>query len=196
MARRFEFRLEALRTVRVRRRDDYRRALAERLRELAACRRRSERCEQLVQETHDELRRLLGGTAEGKRDAGSEATIELPAVRFGCLHLNQLQELVLDSAARRTQIEAEVRDAQAVLAEATKLVKALDKLEERQRRRFDEEVGRRERAEQDELATQRVFASRRDAMPGLSGGPPGMLGAKAPGMKPTAGGADAQRTWK
>ena len=87
--------------------------------------------------------------------------MDLTGVRRHRVYTNYLR--VSLSAARQqvAALRAELAKEQAVLAEATKAVRILDKLEERQRQRHDLAITRAERAEDDEIAAQ--FARRTGA---------------------------------
>ncbi|MFZ5754248.1 MAG: flagellar export protein FliJ [Bacillota bacterium] len=96
--------------------------------------------EQMVKEIQGELARV------------QEGNVSLTAVMVNSYYLEHLQELLERQTELVTQRYTELRDAQGRLREAVKNRKIIDKIREKQYRRFMVEENRREQIFIDELA--------------------------------------------
>jgi len=166
MAKRFRFRLETLRRVRRQRRDDCRRAVAARLRQIAGVQDQIDGFTDQIELHTAAMRGLASPSSPGTAAPGVErappvCTIDLTAVRRYRAYTNYLRYGITAARRQVAALQGELAREQGVLAEATKAVKILDKLEERQRRDHDLTLARLDRAESDEIAAQ---CARRNAL--------------------------------
>jgi len=145
----FKFRLEVLLRVRKQERDAQRRVVAEVLREIGAIERR-------IKEATEALRMEKDNT----RDARGVARLDLAALRGHQFYASRLHRWIgegrMDLAARQTLLEKEREK----LAEASKRLKAIEKLREKHLQRHMLLELRRERVAEDELAAQRYIRRR------------------------------------
>lgn len=140
---RFVFRLEAVRTVRQRAFEDKQRVVAARRRAIAA---EQERIAALQAEIH--------GENDAARQEQAGGRLDIPAVCRARLRVAFLRRQIAEREVRVLAHERELVRERAEMLAANVAVKALDKLEERGRRRFTEEQERRATAEQGEIALQ------------------------------------------
>lgn len=168
MAKRFKFRLTTLRKLRKQRQDECRRVVGARLRQVTGAEEQLDGFgDQLALQTAA-MRRLASPPAdvgEGAAQAATVWTVDLTAVRRHRAYTNQLRAGIVAGQQQLASLKVELSKQQAVLGEATKQVRILDKLEERQRRRHELAVSRAEVAQSDEIAAQ--FA-RRNALAGVA----------------------------
>jgi flagellar export protein FliJ len=179
VAKRFQFRLETLRKLRKQRQDECRRVVARRLRQIAAVEGQIDEFHRQLDLHRAALCRLASPPApdEGKQATTVAASspgepavsVDVTEVRRYRVFVNHLLQSIVDARQRLVELRAELAKEQAVLAEATKAVKVLDKLEERQRRRHDLALARAETAANDEIAAQ---CARRNAL-AVAAGPIG-----------------------
>lgn len=166
MAKRFRFRLEILRRLRKQRQDECRRAVAARLRQITGVQDQIDAFTDRLDLHTAAMRQLASpGAASRATDAGAARpvwTVDLIGVRRHRVYTNYLRVSLGAARQQLAALRAELAKEQAVLAEATKAVRILDKLEDRQRWRHDQAIARAERAEDDEIAAQ--FARRTDAV--------------------------------
>jgi len=158
MAKRFEFRLETVRRLRKQAQDECRRAVAGRLRQISEARGRIAR-----------LSEQLGGQQVAARDlvlAGAgepDARLDVRAVRQHRVYMNHLHQSIVETRQELARLGDLLAEDQAALDGATKQLRVIDKLEEKQRKRHELAVQRLETAESDEIATQHA---RRQGAPG------------------------------
>lgn len=161
MAKRFKFRLETLRKLRKRRQDECRRMVAARLRQIAGVQDQIDAFNDQLDLHVAAMRRLAwpgsgsaAGAAAGAGRVRPVWTVDLTGVRRHRVYTNHLRHTLTAAWQQVVALRAELTREQGVLAKATKAVKVLDKLEERQRQRHDLALARAERAETDEIAAQ------------------------------------------
>ena len=146
MARRFRFRLEAVQRIRTNDRDRRRRVVAEAVRAMRS-----------VQQRIDDCNELLRASVDRTSDLQRSQRIDMHSLRSqrfygGYLHRQLLlagEELV----ARQTELDARRGE----LTEATKRLRAVEKLRERQWERHRRQLAREEQADADEDALQKYI---------------------------------------
>ena len=163
MAKRFRFRLEVVRRLRKQKEDECRRVVAERLRQVSEVRSRISELTNRLHEEHAVMRNLAGTKAgDGRKpEAGtvsSAQALDVTDMRRHHAYVNYLHHAIAEADGRLSALQAELRDEQAQLAEASKQLKVIDKLKERQRARHELGLRRAELTEADEIAAQ--FARR------------------------------------
>jgi len=163
MAHRFRFRLEVVLKLRRQRQDECRRAVATRVRAIVEAEFRLARLTGQMSEEFSTLRRLAAppaGTTDASagRQARSSVVVDLTAVRQHRLYANHLRQEIADAGAEIDRLREQLRAERAALTAASKDVKALEKLEARQRARHESGLARAEGMEADEVAAQ--FARR------------------------------------
>ncbi len=149
MAKRFTFRFATMLKIRRQREDEHKRVVAERLRQIAQT-----RDHQLV------LERQIREEVDAIRDSQARGSIDIQQVMRHRHWLGHLHKGVLEADARVRFLEARLVQERAVLAEAMKQRKILEKLEQRQWERHLHEEEVREMKESDELATVRYVFDR------------------------------------
>jgi flagellar export protein FliJ len=154
VARRFEFRLEAVRTVRRRTRDAHQRAVAEAARAVAEAKQRIALLDRYLESAFDESRRL--------QTAGR---LDMAAMRSNQLHRGWVERAVDRTVADLSHRQAGLAATRGDLAEAAKALKAIDKLHDRQWARYRTEVGKEEQHATDEAAAQMALRSAQDNPP-------------------------------
>ncbi|HSW46292.1 MAG TPA: flagellar export protein FliJ [Phycisphaerae bacterium] len=153
MARRFTFRFETMLKIRRQREDEHKRIVAARLREI---RRVRDQLVSLDRQIHDELASIRMGQEPGM--------IDMQQIVRHRHWLGRLHKAVLDGQARLGFLEAKLVQERALLAEAAKQRRMLDKLKERQYQRFLAEQNRLETREADDMTAVRyVFDEIRSA---------------------------------
>jgi flagellar export protein FliJ len=150
MARRFRFRLEAVRKLRERERDGQRRVVADAQREV---RRIEQRIALLTEQLH--------GTIDRSREVHRRGHLDMVSLRGHQFHSGWLQRCILASdvelCAGRARVDAE----RARLGEVSKRLKVIENLRERQWTRYRAEVAREEQGVADEAALQMYLRKRR-----------------------------------
>ena len=152
MAKRFRFRLEVVRRLRKQKEDECRRVVAERLRQVSGVRGRIGMQTEHLHQEHSAMRR---GASAG--DAAA-CRLDMNELRRRHAYVNYLHRSINEAKGELVRQQVEFEREQARLAEASKELKVIDKLEERQRARHELGVRRAESAEADEVAAQ--FARR------------------------------------
>ena len=164
MAKRFRFRLETVRRLRKQAQDECRRVVAERLRQVAAVRSRINEMDGQLAEQRATVRNLVLPSPPAD-DAGAgqgvARLLDMDRMRRHRLYMNHLRQGIARGERQAAELQGLLRKDQAALAEATKRVRVIDKLEERQRSRHELMLRRAETAENDEIAAQ--FARRQSA---------------------------------
>ncbi len=150
MAKRFRFRLEVVRKLRKRAEDQQRRVVAERFRQVNAVREQIDGLTALLEGEHASIRQSVSGGREGCN------RLDMDDLRRHHVHISQLHRSLAAARGELTRLRGELEEEQGRLAEASKQVKVLDKLEERQRARYDTALKRAELADADEVAAQFV----------------------------------------
>ena len=146
MAGRFRFRLEVVRRIRRQAQDAQRRVVAESIRAAAAAEERINRLTQDLRHTIDLTREAQGAKA-----------LDLVPLRGHQFYSGWLQRQILESDRELAGRRAEVDRERARLAEATKKLKVVEKLREKQWARHMKEVHREEQAAFDEVGAQRYL---------------------------------------
>ncbi len=141
MAKRFRFRLETVQKMRERERDVQRRALAERLRAIDA-----------VQQRIATLNRGLTDDTERLRKARPVGPMDVSCIRLHLIHRGWLHHSVRAAHEEMTQRQTEVGKERGRLADASKRLRVIEKLRERQWARHRAAAAREEQASMDEAA--------------------------------------------
>jgi flagellar protein FliJ len=157
MAKRFKFRFGTMLKIRKQREDEQKRVVASRLRQIAQVRDQGQALRQQIQ---DEIDAIRGSQARG--------AIDIQQVMRHRHWLGHLHKGVLEADARTRFLEARLAQERAVLAEAVKQRRILEKLRERQWLRYQTEEERREIRESDELSTVRYVFDRHEELSVLS----------------------------
>ncbi len=150
MAGKFRFRLDTVERIRRRARDEQRRELA-----------RAVRDAQLVKERIAVLTDGLAATIHRKRDIQQAQRLDLHSLRSHQFYRGDLHRRILESGEELTQREVVVDQERAKLAAATKRLKVIEKLRQKQLERHITALRREEQAEMDEAALQKYV--RRDS---------------------------------
>ena len=143
MAARFRFRLEVVRKLRKRAQDEQRRVVAE-------CVRRQR---QLTQGTED-VDRALRGNVEVTRAASNTGAIDVRSLRLGHAYMGRLQRRASEARAELSECNGQLSAEREKLGDASRQVKAIEKLREKKWERHCTKVRRDEQAAMDEAALQ------------------------------------------
>lgn len=149
MAKRFIFRYETLLKVRRQREDHHKRIVAERVRQIVAAR---ERLSALREQIAEEEAAIRAGQKPG--------TVDMQQIVRHRHWLGHLHRNVLETEAAIRALEERLARERAVLAEAVKQRKILDKLRERRLERHLQEEQRRDMNATDDLTTVRYVYGR------------------------------------
>ncbi len=141
MARRFRFRLDVVERVRRSLRDAQQRVVAEAARAVAAARNRE------TSWTND-----LQGSFAGSRMIQSSARIDMTCLLTYQLHRGWLRRTIESAGAEVLEKLHKFEEERTKLAEASKHLKVIEKLRERQWQRHVQEIKREEQAVNDEAA--------------------------------------------
>lgn len=155
MAGGYEFRLQVVERVRRQKRDGRRRDVSQVLREIAD-----------IQRDVEHATAALKSETEAIRGVHREARVDIGMMRGHQYYVSRLHRQIEQSGLEIAGKHEELRQKQALLAEAAKELKVIEKLRERQYQRYLIERDRRERAVEDETALQ-SFA-RRKSQAGLA----------------------------
>jgi len=165
MAKRFRFRLEVVLKLRKQKQDECRRVVAARLRQIAAVQTRIDRMSEDLDHQRVVQRRLVGPQAAGADSVdGRPALLDLTGIRRHRHYVTRLLQNIAAAERQLAELRTELRREQAALEEASREVKVIEKLEEKQRQRHNLVLARAERAEADEIGAQFVRSH------GLAGG--------------------------
>lgn len=134
----------------------------ERLRELAACQAEMARLQQELKALNDSMQ-ASAHDMEANRLTGPIDVAFLAAHRRYTVAMQLKGNALVQDMARQ---QKKVDDAQRLLAEAAKERKVIEKLRERQFERWEQEVGRKEQADADEVGAQFGYRAMTRAMPG------------------------------
>ncbi len=149
MARRFRFRLETVRRLRQQALDQQRRVVADAVQAVGR-----------IQERIGRFTWQLISTIDQTRGAKQAPRFDVVSVRIQQFHRGWLHRKLLEAneelAKRQTELDAQ----RAKLGEASKRLKVIEKLRERQWERHRKEVNREEQATYDETALQRYVRCR------------------------------------
>lgn len=141
MARRFDFKLEAVRTVRRQTRDAQRRVVGEAARAVAG-----------VEERIARLNQYLKGAADQARALQRPGPLDLAALKGHQMLEGSLKRAIEHSSGDLSVRQQELRKRQADLAQAAKELKVIEKLRDRQWALHRVEVMREEQQATDEAA--------------------------------------------
>jgi flagellar export protein FliJ len=142
MAKRFQFRLEVVRSLRERARDDQRRAVAGAVGAVT-------RAERRIEMFSDQLRE----TVEMTRGERLTERLDVAALRGQQFHRSWLHGRLIESYGALTEKRAELDAERTKLGEASAQLKAIEKLRERRWKRHLVQVRREEQAVNDEVAS-------------------------------------------
>lgn len=152
MAAMFRFRLETVLKVRKQEQETHRRAVAEAVRAVGQA---EERISRLSQE--------LRSTFEQRREAQQAACIDVSSLRGHQIYQGWLQRRILESGVELGERERLLAEQRARLADASKRLKVIEKLRERQWTKHQVKLRREEQAGQDETAAQIHMRALRNA---------------------------------
>lgn len=141
MAKKFQFRLDAVRDMRKRARDEAARRVAVKLTEVAAVQRR-------VEDFSRQLRDLVD-TGRADREGKS---IEIAALRMQQYYGKWLHDRIMETSTALLQRESELSEERGNLTQATAKLKAIEKLREKRWQKHVLLVRREEQATTDEVA--------------------------------------------
>lgn len=144
MAKRFAFRFETLLKIRRQREDHHKRVVADRLRQISLAQGQIGRLDQQIAE---EMVAIRAGRGPGMLDIQQ-------AIRHRHW-LGHLHKCVLEEQSKLRVLEGRLAQERAVLAEAVKQRRILEKLKERQHQRHVAAEEKRETQQLDEMATMR-----------------------------------------
>lgn len=160
MAKRFRFRLEVVRKLRKRREDECRRVVAERFRRIGEVRGRIDRMNGQLHEERFAVQGLVGAT-DGPESRPK--MVDVTELRRHQVYVHHLRRRLAETNRELAEQQAELAREQGLLAEASKELKVIDKLEERQRARYELDLRRTELAEADEVGAQFARRARQGA---------------------------------
>ena len=143
MAKRFRFRLETLRRIRQQARDRQQRTLADALRNVESA---GLRLATVTQQVED--------ASAHTRDDRQQGRLNVASIRANQLYRGWLEQRLALERTALARTTAELDTHRAKLGEATKNLKVLENLRDRQWRRHRVEVARQEQAEYDEIGAQ------------------------------------------
>ena len=155
MAKRFRFRLDVVERVRRQVHDKQRRVVAEAIRAVG-------RMEDHVASLNEELRRSVVEQVSEQ----SRATLDVVLVRSQEFHRGWLHRQMTGAQLELGRRERELASKRDGLAEATKQLRVIEKLREKQRRRYVTEVKREEQLVNDEMAVTRFLRESAEAARG------------------------------
>jgi len=148
MAKRFQFRLDVVRALRKRARDEQRRAVADALVEVTGIERR-------IEQLTDELRETVDMT-RGERQS---ERLDMSALRGQQFYRARLHGTLLDSNATLAEKVVALGVERTKLGEASARLKAIEKLRERRWKRHWVQLRREEQAFNDEVAGRMAMGS-------------------------------------
>ncbi|MBN1489509.1 MAG: flagellar export protein FliJ [Phycisphaerae bacterium] len=149
MAKQFVFRLETLLKLRKQREDRQKRVVAERLRQITR--------------TQDEIRGLewqIVGQVSAMRDEAAQPRLDAQNLAKNRHWLSRLHRSRLEADAHLRLLEARLAQERAVLAQAARDKKVMEKLKERQRERYLQGLDRQEMIAADDLTITRFLFNR------------------------------------
>lgn len=148
----FRFRLEVVQRVR-------KQAMDARRRDVALAIRSIRDVDSMIDETNEQLRQAV----DSQRDSRRLGRIDTQSLAQQQLHRVYLDRRLAELHVERQRREAVLEQERSKLSEATKSLRVIEKLRERQWTRFQENVRRREQAVSDEMAVQRYLRISREA---------------------------------
>ncbi len=143
MAHRFQFRLEVVRRVREKARDTQQRAVAQRIRAVTG-----------VEEHIRRLNRSVTTAVDESRTDHRTGVLDTANIRERLRYRNWLHQSIEAANDELDHRKAELKEEQERLAEASKQLKVIEKLRERQWNRYRSELAREEQAASDEASLQ------------------------------------------
>lgn len=146
MARRFRFRLEAVQRIRKDDRDRRRRGVAEAVRAIRSVQQRIDDC-------NEQLRASVDRTSDLQRSQ----RIDMPLLRSQRYYAGHLHGQLLLAGEELGTRQEELDARRGELAEATKRLRAVEKLRDRQWERHRQQLAREEQADADEAALQKYI---------------------------------------
>ena len=152
MAKRFVFRLEALRRLREAAEQKQQRVVAECLRRVQSCVTELEDLKLQLSETLNHARRTRG-------ERRIDARMELQEQRWRAY----LQRRMESKTGEQETLEQSLADARQTLTARSRDVKVIEKLRERRLEAYTQNLRRADRVESDELATQMFIRRRQEA---------------------------------
>jgi flagellar export protein FliJ len=153
MAQAFKFRLETVRRLRQRELEVRRREVAEALRDVIALQRR----------LADLAETAKANVLQIRTSQGASASLDVPQLRVHYLHHSLLSRQMIETQLQLGEKEMELSRRRELLQQANSRAKAMDKLHDRQKARFDEGRRKAEQKIEDELALRLTTTKRQDA---------------------------------
>lgn len=149
MAKRFRFRLEVVERVRKQHRDEHRRAVAEAVRA-------GQQIDAHIARFNEQIRRSMEETVAGQRGGALDVSL----VRSYEFHRGWLHRQLAGARIVRDERLRDLAGRRQALAHATKKLRVIEKLREKQWKRHVREVAREEQMLTDETALSRFFRER------------------------------------
>ncbi len=146
MAKKFRFTLEGVRKVRAQESDARRRDVAN-----------AERAVSSAEKQIGELNEMLQSTVEQTRVEQQEKRLDVPSLCGHGSYRSYVQRRILESRGMLAEKQRELEAERARLAEASKRLKAIEKVRDKRWLRHLTEIKREEQAASDEIATQRYI---------------------------------------
>ncbi|UCE60336.1 MAG: flagellar export protein FliJ [Phycisphaerales bacterium] len=145
----FRFKLEVVRRLRKQAQDTQRRAVAGAIRSVVR-----------VEDRIARLGREVQSTLDGRREAQGVAHVDMACLRGHELYRGWLSYKTREARAELARCQASVNEERDKLATATKELKVIEKLRERQKARYDTWIRRQEQSASDEAALQTYLRDR------------------------------------
>jgi len=152
MAAKFRFRLETVLKLRKQEQETHRRAVAEAIHAVG-----------LAEERVSRLSQELRSTFEQRREAQQAACIDVSTLRGHQIYQGWLQRRILESGVEWDERQRMLAEQRSRLADASKRLKVIEKLRERQWTKHQAKQRREEQAGQDEIAAQSHIRALRNA---------------------------------
>lgn len=148
--KKFRFRLQTLLRLRRQQEDEKKRAVGVLLTRI------NEFQQQAVQMAADIKRE-----GENLKQQYQHGTLEMDWIAHYHRYVNHIRQSIQQRVQTIAQVQQQLAQARGELADAARQTKILEKLREKQKDRFDAELNRRERVQQDEIATAAFLQSRK-----------------------------------
>ncbi len=151
MAKKFQFRLDVVRDMRKRARDEAARVVSGKITQVVA-----------VQQRVESLSQQLRETVEIARSDREERRVEIASLKAQQYYSTWLHGRITESTTALAKAESELLQERARLAQETAKLKAIEKLRERRLQRHQLAVRREEQAITDEVAGRMCHVTRAD----------------------------------
>ena len=150
--KKFKFRLQNLLQLRQQQEDQKKQAVGELLAQIHEYQRQSLEMAAAIRKEGEKLKRQY---QEGK--------VDLDWVGYYRLYVTHLHNAISERIKKVAQVQVKLSAARQELVEAAKQTKILEKLREKQKKRYDKQIRRREGQQQDEISTNSYLRRLRSA---------------------------------